>query len=346
MMRMHEGVGNSAISQLLSTSQPSSLEVTVAPVVQRTSENVEHSAEHFSIGAQHFQAGRYRQAAQSFERARQTPGLTTDTHGAILYDLALCNMRLERWATAVMYLEQYLSISGADREAGEAQLELARAGTSGDASDISEREGIPAEAADADPGSQIAHLRQIWEAAGAQFVAGRFRQSIILFEKARQLSDGQFESEAVYNIGKANLRLRRFSTAIIYFEQAHDLATSDEDRADVHELLNEARRSAGALTGQEQAQMMYGLAQEAHSAGDYEAALRRFRELLSVRGVAPDILNVTYYNLASLYLQLGQSEQARHYIDLYLAASPDDADGLELRRRIEAESGSEPETAN
>jgi hypothetical protein len=53
----------------------------------------------------------------------------------------------------------------------------------------------------------------------------------------------------LFNIGAANLRLRRFATAVIYFEtyvESPDIA--DRDRTGAQRLLNTAKRGAGIAT--------------------------------------------------------------------------------------------------
>ena len=54
----------------------------------------------------------------------------------------------------------------------------------------------------------------------AAYNSRNYGRAIVLYEKVRQQRDAPevVKSACLYNIGYANIKLRRFATAIIYFE--------------------------------------------------------------------------------------------------------------------------------
>jgi tetratricopeptide (TPR) repeat protein len=77
----------------------------------------------------------------------------------------------------------------------------------------------------------IEQARQLFERARRFYNARAYRKAIILFEQARHTPGVPRLEALLYNIGMANLRLRRFATAIIYFENyLASSAISQEDR--------------------------------------------------------------------------------------------------------------------
>ena len=82
----------------------------------------------FDEASAYFTRGDYRRAIIRFERLRQTPGLEDAIVRDVLYNIGVCNLRLERFATAIIYLEQYLTLPGAVEADGAARLAEARRG--------------------------------------------------------------------------------------------------------------------------------------------------------------------------------------------------------------------------
>ncbi|MCL4486540.1 MAG: tetratricopeptide repeat protein [Chloroflexi bacterium] len=83
----------------------------------------------FERGSQHFSAGAYRDAIRAFERVRHLPGLSEAHQAALLYNIGMCNLRLNRFSTAITYFERYLATSGlsaSDIEEARARLSEAR----------------------------------------------------------------------------------------------------------------------------------------------------------------------------------------------------------------------------
>lgn len=96
------------------------------------------------------------------------------------------------------------------------------------------------------PNTPANQARAVFARAERLFKARAYRKAIILFERVRHMPGVPNPERLLYNIGLANLKLRRFATAIIYFESflAHP-SISDGDRERAQEKLNEAKRGAG-----------------------------------------------------------------------------------------------------
>jgi tetratricopeptide (TPR) repeat protein len=98
------------------------------------------------------------------------------------------------------------------------------------------------------PADQVEQARQKFERAQSYYQAKDYRKAIVLFERVRQmagLSPNVYRA-CLFNIGQANLKLRRFATAILYFEtylQSQEI--SDKDRKWAQGLLEDAKRGAG-----------------------------------------------------------------------------------------------------
>jgi outer membrane protein assembly factor BamD (BamD/ComL family) len=75
-----------------------------------------------------YEEGQYRRAIIRFERVRQTPGMSDEVRSACLYNIGRANLRLNRFATAIVYLEEYLTMPGADIEDAQVHLREARGG--------------------------------------------------------------------------------------------------------------------------------------------------------------------------------------------------------------------------
>ena len=342
-------VGNQVVQRLVKDRSPFIPQVSSinssGPDINREDENIEAAQEHFEAGQRLFRAGQYAAAATRLERARQVPGLSDDTYSTLLYDLGVCNLRLERFATAVTYFEQYLEQPGANAEEVEPLLEQARTGTAGDAERIMSREGgeLPPESADAE--EQTVAARTLFEQASALYSEGQYRQAIIIFEQVREMeiTEGgeEIHTAVLFNIGRCNFRLRRFSTAIIYLEQYIDRAPSEADRDEAQEMLTEAQEEAGTLTSQEQGEMMLRLANEAYEAGEYASALQRFKTLLELRGLNEEAQSQIEYNLGMCYFRLGRLADARAAIERYLADHPGDSEAQSRLDEIVQQMGSE-----
>jgi outer membrane protein OmpA-like peptidoglycan-associated protein len=192
----------------------------------------------FDIARQQFDAGQYSQALVTFERVREVGGAPERVRRDCTYNIGLCNLRLRRFATATLYFEQYLAMSGADTALGQSHLDEARAGAGTSATD--------------DPAAQLTEdqARDLFRRTTALFDAGDYRQAIVGYERLRQFSDtlgDEVRRDSLHNIGVCNLRLGRFSTAVLYFELYMAMAGADVARA--QERLAEAYEGMGTAPG-------------------------------------------------------------------------------------------------
>jgi hypothetical protein len=100
-------------------------------------------------------------------------------------------------------------------------------------------------------GTALDRLKELFYRALADFRARRYRRAIITWERIRHLpgAPANVVAACLFNIGAANLRLRRFATAVIYFETyVGRTGISDRDRTDAQRRLNAAKRRIGIAT--------------------------------------------------------------------------------------------------
>lgn len=91
-------------------------------------------------------------------------------------------------------------------------------------------------------------VRKVFEQAERSYKAGAFRKAIILFERVRHMPGLKRPQALLYNIGLANLRLKRFATAVIYFENyLRTPGLSANDKAKAQARLSEAKKGAGIV---------------------------------------------------------------------------------------------------
>jgi tetratricopeptide (TPR) repeat protein len=65
--------------------------------------DLERARDRFYQAQEQYEAGQYRAAIILWERLRAQPGFA---HPELLWNIARCNLKLERWATAGMYLDE------------------------------------------------------------------------------------------------------------------------------------------------------------------------------------------------------------------------------------------------
>lgn len=335
VLRLQQTIGNQAVQGLLNRRA-----ITPAgpragtPDISRTDDPVTMAREHFEEGQRLFSQGRYAAAITRFERARQVPSLGDDIYRDLIWNLAVANSRLERFATAVFYLEQYLTmgISEADRTAAESLLQQMRAGTASDAERILDREGADVPAATGDAEADTARAEELFNQAASLFGRGQFRQALIIFEQVREMSDmpEEVRRDIIFNIARCNMELHRAAAAIPYLEEY--LRMPGASRAEAVALLTQSQEAAGAMTSTEQARLVFRLADEAFRAGQHSEAERLFRILLNNPVLEPGALADIHYNLGEALFALGRFEEALSEFQTYAAQNPDNA---EVQARIE-----------
>lgn len=346
VLRLQQTIGNQAVLGLLNRkeAQPSGIHITQGshtPDISREDDPVAMARQHFEDGQADYMAQRYDSAIRHFERARQVPTLDAEIYTQLIWNLAMCNFQLERYATAVYYYEMYLSrgVSEADRLAAEGYLEQARTGTADDAERILEREDASIPAATGDATADAARAEALFDQAVALYMDSQYRQAIIIFEQVREMPDiaEAVRRDVTFNIARCNMRLRRAATAIPYLEEY--LRMPGASRAEAVALLTESQEAAGAMTSGEQAQMVYRLANEAYIAGDYREAERLFQLILSNPSVDTTAMTDIRYNLGMALLRQGRHADALPHFQAYAAEHPDAADVQERIAECEAAIG-------
>ena len=195
----------------------------------------------FEQGKTFFDSRQYARAIIRFERLRQLgmPEVGEQIADELVWNIAVCNFKLQRYNTAIVYLEEYRDMSGVgaeDRAGAEALLVR-----------VKRLAGVPQEEGPA----PVDRQREMFQQAQDLFSGGRFRRAIVRFERVRQLPgiSAEVARDCLWNIGVCNLRLRRFATAIIYFERYMKMSGADLEGARAH--LREAKLGAGVIQAAE-----------------------------------------------------------------------------------------------
>jgi tetratricopeptide (TPR) repeat protein len=292
----------------------------------------------FQEGAQAYSSGQFRRAIIRFERARQMPGITTLTNGALLYNIGRSHMRLHRYAAAVYALEGYVEtpgISEASARRGREMLARSQRGA-----------GI-------DAGISTADARQLFEDGARHYSNGHYEQALTLFERARHLGGGseQAENSLLYNIGRCNLRLQRFATAIHYFEaavrgkgvepdsaEAVAAAAQDADLANYLELLRRARQGAGIPWSRMLFQQMNAM----YTAGNYAAALQRLQQIYGSPDLNAVDRNKIVYNLGITNHRMNNFSEAIRYYQECISQGTSEALSNKARTQIQEAQAERP----
>lgn len=91
-------------------------------------------------------------------------------------------------------------------------------------------------------------VEQKFRAAAQQYKVKNYTTAIILFERVRNMpaATEEVKRDCLYNIGMANLRLKRPATAVLYFERyLASSGLSEADRTGAQARLEEAKRRTG-----------------------------------------------------------------------------------------------------
>jgi tetratricopeptide (TPR) repeat protein len=156
----------------------------------------------------------------------------------------------------------------------------------------------------------------------------------------------EIQRAVMFNIARCDMRLRRYATAIIYLEEYLDDAESEEERAEVFDMLIEAQEEAGALNSREQVQFLYRLSQEAYDNGEYESVIRLSEAMVNIAGVDQELDSSIHYNIGLSFYRLGRYAEAVPHLRRYVQEHPGDQEAAQLLSESEERSGmSTPETA-
>jgi len=176
-----------------------------------------------------FEAGNYREALALWERSRETAGVTPAQNAMLLFNIGMCNLKLERFATAIFFFEEFLESPGSNQELGRERLLEAQRGAG-----VSER------------GVSVGTARSLHAQAQAAFDAGEYARALVLWERGRHMrgaSDAQ-RAAFLHNVGLANLRMERYGSAVAVFEEY--LRMPGANREEGEDMLARARAGLGS----------------------------------------------------------------------------------------------------
>lgn len=345
LLLMQKTVGNRAVNRLIQGAGASQVESRLAAAskfqvpgklkgslaVQRADEMVDTARSIFEEGTQFYNDGDYRAAIIRFERARQMPGMSQEGRAKIHFNIGLSNFKLRRFATAVYNFEQYISAGvGSAQEQDEARQMLQRS---------RDGAGVPAEMSEEEQ-------RQTFDEAQQYYVSGQFRKAIIRFERVRQAGSLVATSRAMlsFNIGRCNIRLRRFATAIPYFEeyirslghdpnstQTHEAAQGNADLREALDFLRQARQEAGMPW----ARLVYYQAVEKYEAGNFSEALALFQQVAGMPDLDSSARSMIYYNMGMSLHRLGRYPEAISNYQRFLSSEPSEQDRTKTEAQIE-----------
>jgi tetratricopeptide (TPR) repeat protein len=279
-----------------------------------------------------YEQNMFPEALAAWERARELAGLTPDQEAAFLFNIGMCNLRLERFATAVFFFEEYLEKPGANLEVGRERLARARAGAGVAEEGVSERSA-----------------RSLHERANAAYEAGDFRRALILWERARHQRGATEEHRAsfLFNVGMCNLRLERFGSAVAVFEEY--LRTPGADQEVGRARLERARAGAGSAEFAEAplqqpddapGQALHRQAERFYDRGMFAEALAVWERARETPGLTPAVQASMLFNVGMCNLRLERFATAVFFFEEYLeSASADVEVGRERLARARAGAG-------
>jgi tetratricopeptide (TPR) repeat protein len=366
ILYLQRTVGNQAVNSLLKgqASHPAALngglsglrsgrelkQATMTSAIQRDDELTETAQELYQEGVRLYQGQDYRAAIIRFERAREMPDFSESDRATLHYNIAMSNLRLRRFATAVYNFEQYLErgdISEENRAEGTTRLAEAREGA-----------GVPDDMSSED-------AQRVFEEGTRYYASNDFRSAIVRFERVRSAGGLDETNQALlaFNIGRSNMGLRRYATAIPYFEdyirslgfdpdsaQTQEAAADNADLLEALNLLREARQNAGMPW----ARLLFEQAVAANGAGNYDESLASLRQLYDLADLDDSTRALTVYNLGLTLHHLGNYSEAIRYYQEYLAGSGSESDQADARAHLDrarqnqppssGETASQPET--
>jgi tetratricopeptide (TPR) repeat protein len=283
-----------------------------------TAEAATRSQELNAEAQRHYAREDYREALALWERARETAGLSPRQESEFLFNIGMCNLRLERFATAIFFFEHYVEDPDANRQLGEQRLDEARRGA-----------GVVVGA-----GSE-GNARRLHERARQAYADNEFARALVLWERGRQqpgLGEEQLTS-FLFNIGMCNLMLERYGSAVAVFEEY--LESPHADRETGENRLHRARAGVGAAEaaedapaepGDEPGEALFREGQRLFDAEDYPEAIavwERARETAAATGV---VNSGFLFNIGLANMRLERFATAIFFFEEYLEAPGPNAD--------------------
>jgi tetratricopeptide (TPR) repeat protein len=259
--------------------------------------NRQIGAERFEQAAAAYGNGDYISAIRLFTQLVEQSGITGESLGALYWNLAMSQYRLNRYAAALFNFERAVEL-GANRGT-EPQEKIQDCRThlgvatdpSGDVVPLSADEG-----------------RQRFEQGSAAYSNGDYITAARLFTQILEGSslDAQDRARMEYNVGMCNYRLERYSTAISYYE--HALSSGGlEHEEQARQYLTECRNRGGIATSesgevlnfvQQEVRERFEQANTAYGNGDYSTALTLFTRMYEQDELPPEDKSKMLWNMA------------------------------------------------
>jgi tetratricopeptide (TPR) repeat protein len=264
---------------------------------------------------------KYRQAIISYERLVHQPGVGEAVTTPATINIGICNYRLGRYATANLYFQQYLKLPYARLKKGAYYLALTQGklGLGPEAAAGKEKAaGVPS----VDGKQAEAQFKK----GVAKYKAGQHAVAIVLFEQARnnKLLAERLRVKAVFNLGLCSKRLRRYATAMRYFETYLGLPG-----AKVAKGAYQARQMRGKIglpstefkqgkINERQATQLLGAANKLARGRKYRQAIIDYERLLHQPGVPEATSTPATINIGICNYRLGRYATANFYFQQYL----------------------------
>ena len=283
----------------------------------------------FAAAEQDFADGRFAQAALQFEGIRQTPGATDSLKIACLWNIGQAHLRLQRFATAIIYFEDYIAAGGSNLDGASRNIEKA-----------AEEGGVRA------PKLSLEQQQSLSDAAAALYASGRYAEAIIQFERLRQAPGTSEEAKLLWlwNIASSHWKLGRLQTAIAYFEKY--IADGGPDIDGAAKSIAKLREMAGAslpAVSRDEQQSLVDAAAELYKSGKFAEAIVQYERLRQSPGVLDETKLICLWNIASSHWKLGRFERAIAYFEKYISEGGPDVDAAAKSIAILREKAGKPQ---
>ncbi|MGD8857406.1 MAG: tetratricopeptide repeat protein [Chloroflexota bacterium] len=263
----------------------------------------------------------YRRAIIGYERLIHQPGVREAVTTPATINIGICNYRLGRYATANLYFQQYLKLPTARAKKGAYYLALTQGKLGlGPGSAAGKAAAVGGAAAS---GKQA---QAQFEQGVAKYRAGQYTAAIMLFEQARnsKLLAEHLRVKAVFNLGLCSKRLKRYATAMRYFETYLGLPGAKVEKGAFH--ADQMRRKLGLPStkarqgkiSEKQADQLLREANKLARGRKYRQAIISYERLVHQQGVPESTSTPATINIGICNYRLGRYAEANFYFQQYL----------------------------
>jgi tetratricopeptide (TPR) repeat protein len=307
----------------------------------------------FETAEANYVSGNYRQAIINYEAARQIPGVTQPGKAACLFNIAVSNMKLKRYNTAIIYLEQLLEIDPTNAAETEKKLKEAKrlAGipeeepaSKGDTSKATAEgaEKAPGEGKLPPFGKKLDKKqgKEVHKLGKEFFIKGEYGKALNQFMRLWLGSDDEKVSEvSAYNMGLCFKNLKDYDKALEFF--GYYAKWKGANQARVQEQIKIVKSLAGKVDKDEAEPGLAGEKTPAEKKdegkeSDQESKencrkgfelykQRKYEEALILfsnewkKGPNEKVRQFSAYNMGICYMRLKQYKLALYYVKEYAA---------------------------